>query len=60
MGYLENLEDFKNIVVDEADNVPIYLKDVAQIKIGPSQRRGVLDKAGAEVVGGVVVARDGL
>ena len=59
LGYLENLEDFKNIVVDEADNVPIYLKDVAQIKIGPSQRRGILDKAGAEVVGGVVVARDG-
>jgi len=59
LGYLENLEDFKNIAVDEADNVPIYLKDVAQIKIGPSQRRGVLDKAGAEVVGGVVVARDG-
>ena len=59
LGYLENLEDFKNIAVDEADNVPIYLKDVAQIKIGPSQRRGILDKAGAEVVGGVVVARDG-
>ncbi|NBC56993.1 MAG: cation transporter [Bacteroidetes bacterium] len=59
LGYLENLDDFRNIQVDVTDNVPIYLKDIAQIKIGPSQRRGVLDKAGAEVVGGVVVARDG-
>lgn len=59
LGYLENLEDFELIVLDETDNVPIYLKDVAHIKIGPSQRRGILDKAGADVVGGVVVARDG-
>jgi len=59
LGYLENLQDFELIVVDEADNVPIYLKDVAKIKIGPAQRRGILDKAGADVVGGVVVARDG-
>lgn len=59
LGYLENLEDFELIVVDENNNVPIYLKDVAQIKTGPAQRRGILDKAGADVVGGVVVARDG-
>lgn len=59
LGYLENLEDFESIVVDETNNVPIYLKDVAKIKTGPAQRRGILDKAGADVVGGVVVARDG-
>ncbi|SHE71921.1 Cu(I)/Ag(I) efflux system membrane protein CusA/SilA [Psychroflexus salarius] len=59
LGYINNLQDFESIVVDENQNVPIYLKDVAQIKTGPAQRRGVLDKAGAEVVGGVVIARDG-
>ncbi|RRO21909.1 efflux RND transporter permease subunit [Flavobacteriaceae bacterium 14752] len=59
LGYIERLQDFESIVVDENQNVPIYLKDVAQIKTGPAQRRGVLDKAGADVVGGVVVARDG-
>ena len=59
LGYLESLEDFESIVVDENKNVPIYLKDVAHIKTGPAQRRGILDKAGADVVGGVVVARDG-
>jgi Cu(I)/Ag(I) efflux system membrane protein CusA/SilA len=59
LGYIESLEDFEQIAVAESENVPIYLKDVAKIKIGPQQRRGVLDKAGAEVVGGVVIARDG-
>jgi Cu(I)/Ag(I) efflux system membrane protein CusA/SilA len=59
LGYIENLQDFEQIVVAETSNVPIYLKDVAVIKTGPNQRRGVLDKAGAEVVGGVVIARDG-
>ncbi|NEV94431.1 efflux RND transporter permease subunit [Psychroflexus sp. YR1-1] len=59
LGYIENLADFESIVVDERQNVPIYLKDVAKIKIGPSQRRGILDRAGADVVGGVVIARDG-
>lgn len=59
LGYIESLEDFENIVVTESQNVPIYLKDVAVIKTGPNQRRGILDKAGADVVGGVVIARDG-
>jgi len=59
LGYIENLKDFEQIVVAETNNVPIYLKDVAVIKSGPNQRRGILDKAGAEVVGGVVIARDG-
>ncbi len=59
LGYIENLEDLESTVVDETQNVPIYLKDVAKVKTGPAQRRGILDKAGAEVVGGVVVARDG-
>lgn len=59
IGYIENLKDFEQIVVAETNNVPVYLKDVAIIKTGPNQRRGILDKAGAEVVGGVIIARDG-
>ena len=59
LGYIENLRDLEQIVVAETNNVPIYIKDVAVIKTGPNQRRGILDKAGAEVVGGVVIARDG-
>ena len=42
------------------DNVPIYIKDVAKVTLGPALRRGALDKGGAEAVGGVVVVRYGV
>ena len=59
LGYLKNLEDLESTVVSEANNVPIYLRDIARINVGPAERRGLLDKSGAEAVGGVVVARFG-
>ncbi len=59
LGYLQNLSDLENAVVAERNNVPIYLRDVARVNVGPAARRGILDKSGAEAVGGVVVARYG-
>jgi len=59
LGFVEALEDLEQVVVRVRDNVPIRVADVARLKLGPSLRRGVLDKAGAEVVGGVVVVRYG-
>ncbi|MEK6479330.1 efflux RND transporter permease subunit [Catalinimonas sp. 4WD22] len=59
LGYIENLEDLENAVVKVENNTPLRIKDVARVQYGPANRRGVLDKAGAEVVGGVVVARYG-
>lgn len=60
IGFIKNLNDVENIVVKVNDNVPIYLKNIStQISLGPALRRGVLDKEGAEVVGGVVVVRYG-
>ena len=59
LGYLENLDDLELAVVSERDNVPVYLRDVARVSVGPAARRGILDKSGAEAVGGVVVARYG-
>ena len=41
------------------NNVPLYIKDVATVSLGPEMRRGALDKEGAEVVGGVVLVRFG-
>jgi Cu(I)/Ag(I) efflux system membrane protein CusA/SilA len=41
------------------DNVPILVKHIAKVTLGPAIRRGALDKGGASVVGGVVVARYG-
>lgn len=59
LGRIENLEDLRRTVIKSVDNVPITLQEVAEVKLGPAERRGALDKEGAEVVGGVVVARDG-
>ena len=59
IGFLKSLEDIENTVVKTGDNVPILVKHVATVKLGPALRRGVLDKEGAEVVGGVAVVRYG-
>lgn len=59
LGYIDNLEDIEESVVTVNNNVPIRVRDVARVNIGPATRRGLLDKSGAEAVGGVVVARYG-
>ena len=59
LGRIESLEDLENSIVQVVDDVPIPLSEVANIQLAPMMRRGVLDKDGAEVVGGVVVARYG-
>ncbi|AGA80336.1 efflux RND transporter permease subunit [Echinicola vietnamensis] len=59
LGYIKQVEDLEKAVVAVQDNVPIRIKDVGVATLGPATRRGLLDKDGAEVVGGVVVARYG-
>lgn len=59
LGFIKNVEDIEYSVVAVNDNVPIYIKDVATVTLGPALRRGALDKGGAEAVGGVVVVRYG-
>lgn len=59
LGFIEQVEDIEKTVVRVADNVPITIKDVAKVAIGPALRRGALDKAGSEAVGGVTVVRYG-
>ncbi len=59
LGFIKSFEDIEYTVVKSENNVPIYIKDVAHVALGPALRRGVLDKEGAEAVGGVVVARYG-
>lgn len=59
LGYIESLADLEESVVAVRDNTPIRIRDVARVGMVPAQRRGALDKAGAEAVGGVVVARYG-
>ena len=59
VGTVTDVADLEGSVVAMRDNVPILLRDVASVTRGPALRRGVLDKEGAEAVGGVVVVRYG-
>lgn len=59
LGYVKKVEDIEKAVVAVQSNVPIRIKDIGVVSLGPATRRGLLDKDGAEVVGGVVVARYG-
>ncbi|HHH0688021.1 TPA: CusA/CzcA family heavy metal efflux RND transporter [Yersinia enterocolitica] len=60
-GYLQSIDDFNNIVLKTgANGVPVYLKDVARVQIGPEMRRGIAELNGeGEVAGGVVILRSG-
>jgi len=59
LGFVKSLADLEVTVLKVVDNAPITIADVAHVSFGPALRRGALDKAGAEVVGGVVVTRYG-
>ncbi len=59
VGFVKELADLEHAVIKVNDNVPIYVKTVARVTLGPALRRGALDKEGAEAVGGVVVVRYG-
>ena len=52
-------EDLKSIPVGYTQGRPVLLEQVATVAIGPEPRRGALDVAGHEAVGGVVVMRYG-
>ena len=60
-GYLQNEKNLGNIPVGIVENgVPLLLKDVAEISIGPQMRRGVADLDGeGETVGGIIIMRFG-
>ena len=59
LGYVKSIEDIENAVVTSENFTSIRIRDVGKVTLGPAPRRGILDKEGAEVVGGVVVARYG-
>lgn len=59
LGYVKSISDIENAVVTSENFTSIRVKDIAKVGLGPAPRRGILDKEGAEVVGGVVVARYG-
>jgi Cu(I)/Ag(I) efflux system membrane protein CusA/SilA len=60
-GYARTPEEFGEIVVRaEPGGLPIRVRDVARVEIGPDLRRGVADVDGeGDAAGGIVVARHG-
>ncbi|MFC1671909.1 efflux RND transporter permease subunit, partial [Planctomycetota bacterium] len=59
IGFVKKISDLESTVVKVRDRVPVYVRNVAKVSLGPALRRGALDKEGAEAVGGVVVVRYG-
>lgn len=59
LGYIKSIADIEDAVVTSEDYTSIRIKDIANVSLGPAPRRGILDKEGAEVVGGVITARYG-
>ncbi len=59
-GYARSVEDLGNIVLANKGGVPVRVREVGQVTLGPEIRRGVADLDGrGDVVGGIVVIRQG-
>ncbi len=60
-GYGKNIKDIENIVLSyNANGVPVYIKTVGKVTIGPEMRRGISDLDGiGDTVGGIIVMRHG-
>ena len=59
-GYIKSQADIENVVLKTVAGVPLRLKDVARVEIGPDERRGITELNGeGEVAGGIVLQRFG-
>jgi Cu(I)/Ag(I) efflux system membrane protein CusA/SilA len=63
-GYAQSVEDIGNIVLNTQDSqqqgVPVRVRDVGEVVLGPDIRRGISDLNGTgEAVSGIVVMRQG-
>jgi Cu(I)/Ag(I) efflux system membrane protein CusA/SilA len=59
-GYLQSIYDIENITIKSIDSIPLKIKDIAQVNITSTNRRGMADLDGqGDTVGGIVVVRYG-
>jgi Cu(I)/Ag(I) efflux system membrane protein CusA/SilA len=59
-GYIRGINDLEQVVLKVQDGVPVYLRNVAEIHLGPDLRYGAAELNGqGEVVGGIAVMRYG-
>ncbi len=55
-GLIGTLEDVANIVLKEINGIPVFVRDVAEVKFGAEVRQGALIKGGyTESAGGIVM-----
>jgi heavy metal efflux system protein len=56
VGLIRNLDDIRSIVLKEVNGVPVFIRDVAQVRFGEEVRYGATVKGGyTEAVGGIVM-----
>jgi cobalt-zinc-cadmium resistance protein CzcA len=56
VGMAETIGDIENIVLLAKDGTPVFIKDVAEVKIGPQTRQGAVTKDGVgETVAGMAI-----
>ena len=60
VGLIQSVDDVKQIVIGASGGVPIYVEQVADVRVGDAFRVASLVKGTKEAVGGVVVARTGV
>ncbi len=54
-GTAKSLADIGNIVINNTENIPILIKDIAKVQYGKAPRYGAMVRNGEEVVGGKVM-----
>lgn len=60
LGLVGSGADVENIVISADNGTPIFVRNIAEVKLGTAFRTGSLDKNGKEAVGGVVIMRYGV
>src|SRR5262249_45209791 len=60
LGLIERTSDIEQIVIGADNGVPIFVRQVADVKIGDAFRVSALMRGTEEAVGGVVIARYGV
>jgi Cu(I)/Ag(I) efflux system membrane protein CusA/SilA len=59
VGLLESVEDLERIAIRVSGGAPVYVRQVAEVRVGDAFRAASLVKGEREAVGGVIVARSG-
>jgi Cu(I)/Ag(I) efflux system membrane protein CusA/SilA len=60
-GYIRGIEDLRKIVLRTDKGTPLRLSDVANVELGPDERRGITELNGdGEVASGIALQRSGV